>query len=55
MLHSKSIWLPLWEAKVWAPISTSGLTHQDVPALAEQCRQQMQDCIDRMENELHGR
>ncbi|CAK9888159.1 MULTISPECIES: lysophospholipid acyltransferase family protein [Pseudomonas] len=35
-----------------APIATSGLTQQDVPALAEQCRLQMQQCIDRMEGEL---
>ncbi|WP_327438491.1 1-acylglycerol-3-phosphate O-acyltransferase [Pseudomonas donghuensis] len=34
------------------PIATSGLTQQDVPALAEQCRVQMQHCIDRMEGEL---
>lgn len=34
------------------PISTSGLTQQDVPALAEQCQAQMQRCIDLMEVEL---
>ncbi|MNJ81489.1 1-acyl-sn-glycerol-3-phosphate acyltransferase [compost metagenome] len=34
------------------PIPTSGLTQQDVPALAEQCRMQMQRCIDLMEVEL---
>ncbi|MNF99100.1 1-acyl-sn-glycerol-3-phosphate acyltransferase [compost metagenome] len=34
------------------PIATSGLTQQDVPALAEQCRIQMQRCIDLMETEL---
>ncbi|MCW2270363.1 1-acyl-sn-glycerol-3-phosphate acyltransferase [compost metagenome] len=34
------------------PIATSGLTQEDVPALAEQCRIQMQRCIDLMETEL---
>lgn len=34
------------------PIATAGLTHQDVPELMEQCRAQMQRCIDSMENEL---
>lgn len=37
-----------------APISTTGMTHQDVPALAEQCREQMQRCIDLMEKELQA-
>lgn len=37
-----------------APISTNGMTHQDVPALAEQCREQMQRCIDLMEKELQA-
>lgn len=34
------------------PIVTHGLGQQDVPALMEQCRLQMQQCIDRMEREL---
>jgi len=34
------------------PIATAGLTQQDLPALIEQCRAQMQQCIDRMEGEL---
>lgn len=34
------------------PISTAGMTQQDVPALIEQCRTQMQQSIDRMEGEL---
>ncbi|AQW67845.1 lysophospholipid acyltransferase family protein [Pseudomonas fulva] len=34
------------------PIATTGMTQQDLPALIEQCRTQMQQCIDRMENEL---
>jgi len=28
------------------------LTQQDLPTLVEQCRAQMQQCIDRMEGEL---
>ncbi|WDY56641.1 lysophospholipid acyltransferase family protein [Pseudomonas sp. PSKL.D1] len=34
------------------PIATTGLSLQDLPALIEQCRTQMQHCIDRMEHEL---
>ena len=34
------------------PIATAGLTQQDLPALVEQCRVQMQQCIERMEGEL---
>jgi len=34
------------------PIATAGMTLQDLPALIEQCRGQMQQCIDRMEGEL---
>lgn len=34
------------------PIATAGLSQQDIPALVEQCRTQMQHCIERMENEL---
>jgi 1-acyl-sn-glycerol-3-phosphate acyltransferase len=34
------------------PIETAGLSKQDVPALIEQCRTQMQQCLDRMETEL---
>ena len=34
------------------PIATTGMTLQDLPALIEQCRVQMQQCIDRMEKEL---
>ena len=34
------------------PIATTGMTPQDLPALIEQCRGQMQQCIDRMEKEL---
>ncbi|MDR0276623.1 MAG: 1-acylglycerol-3-phosphate O-acyltransferase [Paucimonas sp.] len=33
------------------PISTTGMTQQDIPALMEQCRTQMQACIDLMERE----
>jgi len=28
------------------------MTQRDIPALIEQCRVQMQQCIDRMEHEL---
>jgi len=38
-----------------APIATAGLTTQDLPALIEQCRAQMQHCIDHMEGELGGK
>ncbi|MFB4393786.1 MULTISPECIES: lysophospholipid acyltransferase family protein [unclassified Pseudomonas] len=34
------------------PIPTAGLSQQDLPALIEQCRSQMQQCIDRMDSEL---
>lgn len=34
------------------PIATAGMTQKDIPALIEQCRVQMQQCIDRMEHEL---
>lgn len=34
-----------------APIATAGLTTQDLPALVEQCREQMQRCIDQMDTE----
>ncbi|QCI11339.1 1-acylglycerol-3-phosphate O-acyltransferase [Pseudomonas putida] len=34
------------------PISTAGMTQQDIPALIEQCRAQMQQSIERMESEL---
>ncbi|MDF0732629.1 1-acylglycerol-3-phosphate O-acyltransferase [Pseudomonas entomophila] len=34
------------------PIATRGLGQQDLPALIEQCRTQMQQCIDRMDSEL---
>lgn len=34
------------------PIATAGLSQRDIPALIEQCRSQMQQCIDRMEAEL---
>lgn len=37
------------------PISTTGLGQQDIPALAEQCRAQMQACIDQMEREIKAR
>lgn len=33
------------------PISTAGMTQQDIPALMAQCRAQMQACIDLMERE----
>ena len=33
------------------PIATAGMTQQDLPALIEQCRAQMQQCIDHMEAE----
>lgn len=33
------------------PIATTGMTQQDLPALIEQCRAQMQQCIDHMEAE----
>jgi len=36
-----------------APIATAGLGQQDLPALIEQCRTQMQQCIDRMDSELN--
>jgi len=31
------------------------LSQRDIPALVEQCRSQMQQCIDRMEDELARR
>lgn len=34
------------------PIATAGLSQQDVAALVEQCRTQMQTCIDLMEREV---
>ena len=34
------------------PIDTAGMSQQDLPALIEQCRTRMQQCIDRMEGEL---
>ncbi|MHC6224640.1 lysophospholipid acyltransferase family protein [Pseudomonas sp. X10] len=34
------------------PIATAGLSQQDIPSLIEQCRTQMQHCIEHMENEL---
>ncbi|MBJ9975693.1 1-acyl-sn-glycerol-3-phosphate acyltransferase [Pseudomonas sp. S75] len=34
------------------PIPTQGLGQQDLPALMERCRTQMQHCIERMEQEL---
>ncbi|MNV93892.1 1-acyl-sn-glycerol-3-phosphate acyltransferase [compost metagenome] len=34
------------------PIATAGMTKEDIPALIEQCRTQMQHCIDHMEREL---
>ncbi len=37
------------------PIATRGLSQQDLPALMEQCRTQMQQCIDHMEQELPTR
>ncbi|UTL82504.1 lysophospholipid acyltransferase family protein [Pseudomonas putida] len=37
------------------PINTEGLTQQDIPTLIEQCRGQMQQCIDHMEGELAKR
>ena len=37
------------------PISTRGMTQQDIPALMEQCRTQMQACIDLMERERQRR
>lgn len=37
-----------------APISTSGLGKEDIPGLIQQCREQMQRCIDTMENELQS-
>lgn len=33
------------------PIPTAGLSQQDIPALMEQCRSQMQACIDRLDQE----
>jgi len=33
------------------PIATAGMTQQDIPALIEQCRTQMQACIELMERE----
>ncbi|MBK5007547.1 1-acyl-sn-glycerol-3-phosphate acyltransferase [Pseudomonas sp. S60] len=33
------------------PIATTGMTQQDLPALIEHCRAQMQQCIDHMEAE----
>ena len=37
------------------PIATAGVSQRDIPALVEQCRSQMQQCIDRMEDELARR
>ena len=38
-----------------APIPTAGLTLDDLPALMEQCQQQMHACIDRLDAEIEGR
>ena len=38
-----------------APIPTAGLTLDDLPALMEQCQQQMHTCIDRLDAEIEGR
>jgi 1-acyl-sn-glycerol-3-phosphate acyltransferase len=35
-------------------IETAGLTQKDIPELARRCREQMQQCIDAMDNELRG-
>ena len=37
------------------PIPTAGLTQDDLPALIEQCRNQMQECIKAMDEELMQR
>lgn len=37
------------------PIATAGLSTKDIPALVEQCRTQMQACIDLMEREINPR
>ncbi|HDS1737230.1 1-acylglycerol-3-phosphate O-acyltransferase [Pseudomonas sp. BP8] len=34
------------------PIATAGLSKDDLPALIEQCRQHMQQCLDHMDQEL---
>jgi 1-acyl-sn-glycerol-3-phosphate acyltransferase len=34
------------------PIPTSGLTMDDLPALVEQCWQQMKTCIDELDAEV---
>ena len=38
-----------------APIPTAGLTLDDLPALMDQCQQQMHACIDRLDAEIEGR
>ena len=38
-----------------APIPTLGLTLDDLPALIEQCQQQMRACIDSLDAQLEGR
>ncbi|WP_153774629.1 1-acyl-sn-glycerol-3-phosphate acyltransferase [Pseudomonas sp. MNR3A] len=55
--YSKRLSLNSWRQRTvivrsLPPIATHGLGQQDVPALMEQCRLQMQQCIDRMEREL---
>lgn len=41
--------------KALQPIATSGLTRKDVRALAEQCQQQMQACIDGLQDQAGDR
>lgn len=36
-----------------APIATTGLTHQDLPQLMKDCREQMQACIDELDRQIN--
>ena len=40
------------EIRSLPPIPTAGLTLEDMPALMEQCREQMRECIEAMDREL---
>ncbi|MNF63676.1 hypothetical protein D3C84_453840 [compost metagenome] len=36
------------------PIPTAGLTLDDMPALMDQCREQMRECIDSLDRQLQA-
>ena len=55
--YSKHMQLNNWHAtdvlmRSLEPISTAGLTQEDLPALIEQCRNQMLACIEELDQQL---